>query len=451
MVDPIKIEDARTRLIELIVAGELDAAAAYLRDMHPADSAEILEALDPAIQAEIVARLQPGELADVFGQMDGEDAAEVALQHLDVDEIADVLDEMDPDEAADLLNELEPADATAVLEQMDEAHAVSPLLAYAEDSAGGIMNVAPPSLRRQMTVSDAFRFIREHYHDANEAFYLYVLDRNGRLIGVINLRALILAEAHQTVEEIMDRNVYTIRVDMDQEAVAQLLARYDLLALPVVDFDNRLVGIITVDDIVDVIEEEATEDIYRLAQVSSDSDIFSPTPVSVRNRLPWLFINLATAIVASAVVAFFQGSIAQLAILAVFMPLVAGMGGNAGNQSMTVVVRSLALGEIDVFSAWPVLKHEILIGLVNGLALGLTVGLIGWLWQDNPMLGVVVGLAMLANLIVAAVAGALVPMGLKKVGVDPALASSVFVTTATDCMGFAVFLGLATYFMAWLT
>jgi magnesium transporter len=449
MVDPVKMADAMAQMEILLMAGDLDAAAALLRTLHPADSAEIVASLPTEIQAALVARLEPDELAGVFEQMDASDAAEIT-QRMDESTVADVLDEMAPDAAADLLGEMEPADATAVLEQMDEAEAVAPLLAYPEDTAGGIMNVAPPSLRRHMTVAQAFQFIKEHYHDANQIFYLYVLDRNGRLIGVVSLRALILAEPTQTLEEIMQREVISVRADADQEEVAHLFARYDLLALPVVDHDNRLVGLVTVDDVVDVLEEEATEDIYHLAQVSPDATVFAPVRDSLRSRLPWLYVNLLTAFLAASVVAAFQNTIATVAVLAVFMPIVAGQGGNAGNQTMTIIVRSLALGEIDVRSAWRALRSEFLIGALNGIAIGVSVGIVAWLWKGNPFLGVIVGLAMLGNLLVAAIAGTLVPTTLKRLNFDPALASSIFVTTATDVMGFGLFLGLASLFLRWL-
>jgi magnesium transporter len=449
MVDPIKMEDAIEQIELLLQAGDFDGAVEYLRSLHPADGAEMLSTLEREDQAEIVTRLEPDELAGVFEQMDGDEAAELG-QHLDVGSLAEVLDEMEPDVAADVLGEMEPAEATAVLEQMDEAETVAPLLAYPEDTAGGIMNLPPASLRRYMTVNEAFQFIKSHYHDANQVFYLYVLDRNGRLIGVVNLRALILADPTQTIEDIMLRDIITVRVDMDQEEVAQLFARYDLLALPVVDAEDRLVGIVTVDDVVDVLEEEATEDIYHLAQVSADAEVFGSIKNSIRSRLPWLYVNMFTAFLASAVVAVFEPTIAAVAVLAVFMPIVAGQGGNAGNQTMTIMVRSLALGEIDVSEAWRALRREFLIGLLNGLCLGIGVGLVAWLWKGNAMLGLIIGLAMLGNLIVAAIAGVLVPMTLKRLNVDPALASSIFVTTATDVMGFALFLGLATLLIRWL-
>jgi len=449
MVDPINVTDAVEHLNQLLLRADLDGAAHYLQTLHPADSAEILTWLEPAYQAPLVERMQAPELAEVLAQMHEEDMAEV-VQHLDVEDLAEVLDEMEPDAAADLIRELEPTEAAEVLEQMDEAEPVSRLLAYGSDTAGGIMNLPPPSLRRQMTVAEAFAFVRNHYRDASELFYLYVLDRYGHLIGLVNLRALILAEPTQMVEEIMQREVITVQVDLDQEAVAQLLSRYDLLAVPVVDAENKLVGIIAVDDVVDVLEEEATEDIYRLAQVGEGSELFSPIRHSIRNRQPWLVINMGTAFLAAAVVSLFDDTLAQAAWLAAFMPIVAGQGGNAGTQTLAIVVRSLALGEVEVRDALPALWHELLVGIVNGLTIGTLVGVIAWLWKGNAILGVVMGLAMLANMIVAALAGVFVPMLLKRLRVDPALASSVFVTAFTDSCGFAIFLGLATLLLRWL-
>ena len=449
MVDPININDSATYVLTLLEDNKLDEAAVYLRGLHPADSAEILTLMEPEQQGAMVDRLRAPELAMVFEQMYEEDMHEVA-QHLNVEMLADVLDEMEPDTAADLLNEMEPAEAAEVIEQMDEAEQVVSLLGYDQESAGGIMNTTPPCLRRWMTVEEAFAFIKKHYRDANELFYLYVVDRYYRLIGVVNLRALILAESSQTVEQIMNRDVLSVKTGTDQEEVAQILAKYDLLAVPVVDAEDRLVGLITHDDVVDVLEEEATEDIYRLAQVSEDAEIFSPMGRAIRNRFPWLAINMGTAFLASGVVSMFEGTIAQAALLAAFMPIVAGQGGNAGTQTMTIVVRSLALGEISLRDTFGALWHELFIGLIHGAALGLLVGSIAWLWKGKPILGAVIALAMLGNFIVAAIAGVMVPMTLRWLKIDPALASGVFVTAATDILGFSLFLGLATYFIGWL-
>ncbi|MEZ4676872.1 MAG: CBS domain-containing protein [Caldilineaceae bacterium] len=251
MVDPINLNDAASYVDGLLDQDKRDEAAAYLSNLHPADSAEILTELEPEDQAAMVERLQPPELAQVFAQMHEEDMIEVA-QHLDTEALANVLDEMEPDTAADLLGELTPVEAAELLEQMDESAPVASLMAYDDESAGGIMNTAPAALRRWMTVAEAFTFIKQTYRDENEIFYLYVIDRYGRLIGVVNLRALILADPYQTVEEIMNRDVISVRTNVDQEDVAQVLSHYDLLAVPVVDDTERFVGIITHDDVVDV-------------------------------------------------------------------------------------------------------------------------------------------------------------------------------------------------------
>jgi magnesium transporter len=449
MVDPILFQDALTRMQAALDSGDVDGAVAYLLSLHPADSAEVLAELEPHQQAAILDRVEAEDLADLFEQLDEEDMADVA-QHLDSETLADVLDEMEPDMAADLLGELAPDQAAEILGQMDEPEDVTSLLVYEPDTAGGIMNAPPPSLRRFWTVEEAIHFIKEQYRDESQFYYLYVLDRYGHLIGVVSLRALILAQAQQSIEEIMDSSVISVRAEADQEGVARLLQRYDLVALPVVDEAGKLIGIVHVDDVVDVIEEEATEDIYKLAQVGADSEIYGKIPQSVRNRLPWLVVNLGTAFLAASVVSLFENTIAQATVLAAFMPIVAGQGGNAGTQTMTIVVRSLALKEIEPRDTLWALWHEFRIGIINGITVGLLVALIAYAWQGNPYLGMVIGLAMLGNLIVGPLAGVIVPMVLKTLGIDPALASSIFVTTFTDVMGFFLFLGLATYFLQFL-
>ncbi|MGL4650996.1 MAG: magnesium transporter [Caldilineaceae bacterium] len=450
MVDPNKYEAAQDTLNDFLESGDFDAAAHVLRGLHPADAAEILSWIeDPDQQAEVVRRMQTDELADVFEQMYEEDMADVA-EHLDRDTLVDVLDQMEPDAAADLLGEMEPDEAAELIEEMDEPESVTALLKYPEETAGGIMNLPPPSLRRWMKVREAVTFLREHYQDAEDIYYLYVLDRNGRLIGIVNLRAMVLADPDQTIETIMRTNIVTVRADADQEEAAGVLARYDLLAVPVVDHDDRLVGIISVDDLVDVLEEEATEDIYRLAQVSDEGGIWVPVSQALRGRLPWLMVNTFTAFLASSVVSLFDATIAQATVLAALMPIVAGQGGNAGTQSLTVVVRSLALREVEPADAASALWHEARVGMVNGLVLGILVGSVVALVTREPVLGMVIAIAMLGNMVVAATFGTLVPLTLRRLGVDPALASSIFVTTATDVLGFFIFLGLATIFLEYI-
>ncbi|RME59612.1 MAG: magnesium transporter [Caldilineae bacterium] len=449
MVDPIVVQDVLNRVSALLEAGQVEQVAEILRELHPADAAEILYELPAEARPQVLQHMDWHDLADVLEELDEDEMVEV-VQGMPLDDLADVLDEMEPDMAADLLGELSDEESAALLEEMEDAGEVAPLLAYPEDTAGGIMNTPRHMLRRQMTVAQAMAFLREHYQDEHDLYYLYVLDRYRRLVGIVSLRALVLADPNQTLDEIMDRDVLTVHPEEDQEEVARLLARYNLLALPVVDEENHLLGIVSVDDVVDVLEEEATEDIYRLAQVSEEAEVFSPIPRAIRNRLPWLAINMGTAFLSSTVVAMFEGTIARVAILAALMPIVAAQGGNAGNQSMTIVVRSLALGEIEVRDAWRVLRHELTVGLLHGLVLGILVGLVVFFWMGNPVLSLVIGTAMIGNLLVAAIVGVFVPMTLRRLGVDPALASGVFVTATTDVLGFSLFLGLATLAIAWL-
>jgi magnesium transporter len=281
-------------------------------------------------------------------------------------------------------------------------------------------------------------------------FYLYVVDERRHLVGVVSLRRLLLVSPETPLKRIMTADLISARADMDQEEVARQVASYNLLAIPVVDEENKLVGVITVDDVIDVIKDEATEDIYRLAGVSGDEKVFTPAGESLRKRLPWLGVNLATAFLAAAVVGLFTNTIDLFPILAVFMPIVAGMGGNAATQTLTVIVRGIALGELSWANSRKALLKEAAVGIGNGLVLGLVAAGVAWATRGDPVLGLVLGAAMVINMFVAATAGVLVPLGLRAAKIDPALASSVFITTLTDVFGFFSFLGLATVFARYL-
>jgi len=300
-----------------------------------------------------------------------------------------------------------------------------------------------------MTVAQALDHLRKS-GTREGAFYVYVVDDHEHLVGVVPLRRLITADPATPVHAIRQPDVLSVPADMDQEEVARLVTKHNLLAVPVVSRDNRLLGTITVDDVIDVIHEEATEDIHRLGGVAADENIFDPAPRVVRRRLFWLLVNLPTALLAATVVGLFEPSIQALAALAVFMPIVAGMGGNAGIQTFTVIVRAIALGDLTLANTRRVLLREALIGLANGAGTGLVAGLVAYLWKGDPLLGLILGLAMVTNMLVAALAGTLVPVALKLLRVDPAVASGVIVTTFTDCAGFLSFLGLATLFLRFL-
>jgi magnesium transporter len=283
-------------------------------------------------------------------------------------------------------------------------------------------------------------------------YYLFVVDREKRLAGVIGLRELVIAEPKTLIENVMEPEVIFVTTETDQEEAARTMARYNLSALPVLDEQRRLVGVITGDDLVDVLEEEATEDIYRLSNVADtylepESDVWS----QIKGRLPWLYLSTMTSLFAAWVISRFEHIIAQVAVLAVFQSVVAGLGGNAVTQNMAMTVRALALGKIAPKRAWPIILRQCLIGLVMGIAIGIVVGFGAYLWRGNAYLGIILALALIGNLVVAGVAGTMIPLGLKALGKDPAVASAVLVTTATDSMGFLLFLGLATYFLRFLT
>jgi len=444
------IDAALERVRAALETGDVDEAISILATLHPADRAEAFADLPPDDQSEILPRLDAEATADLLEELEDEAAAGVAAQ-LPAATLADVLDEMEPDEAADVLGDLPPEQAASALAQMEDASEVIPLLAHADDTAGGLMTSDFFALRRQMTAQMAIDFLRTQHPDMETPYYLYVVDRANRLIGIVGMRDLIVTDPQTTIEAIMNHEVQSVPVGTDQEEVARIMSHYDLAALPVVDLDGKLVGVINHDDIVDVIEEEATEDIYRLANVSDgDLQVFSPVKLSVRRRLPWLLVNLGTAFLAASVISLFEATIAKLAVLAVFQSIVAGQGGNAGTQTLAMMVRGLALGEIEFKDAWRAMAREAGIGLIHGMAVGFFVAIGAWLWRGIPVLGLVIGLAMIGNMIAAGIAGTLVPLTLKAFKLDPALASAVIVTTVTDCVGFGLFLGLATLFLPYL-
>jgi magnesium transporter len=305
------------------------------------------------------------------------------------------------------------------------------------------------ALERQTRVSEAIARIRGE-PEAEMVFYLYVMDEFGRLEGVVSLRQLVLARADQELHAIMNPKVVRVRPDQPRADVADVISRYNLLAVPVVDAGNALLGIVTVDDAIDALADETTREMYRMAGLSTEDRVTSPALHSVRRRLPWMVMNLGTALLASWVVWLFEGSIQQVVALATFMPIVAGMGGNGATQALTVVIRGIALGDLDFSSARRAILKEVAVGASIGVATGVLMALVALVWKGNAMLGLVIGLAMIINLFVAGLAGAAVPVAFKWLGMDPAVGSGVIVTTFTDCLGFLSFLGLATLFLAYL-
>jgi len=416
---------------------------------HPADIAKIIANLSDDNDAYVFSLLDTDTASDVLVEFD-DHTREKLVSELKHERLSELVDEMDSDDATDLVAELPEDVAERVLESIDEedSEEVKELLRHEEDSAGGIMALEFVSVSEDMTVDGAIREIRKKAEEVEEVYNVYVVDKEGKLIGVLPLKKLILAHGEQSVQNLMNKDVVSVPTDMDQEEVAKVFRHYNLVSVPVVDSEGKLVGRITVDDVVDVMEEEASEDILRMGGVDEEDRVFSSPLHSIKMRLPWLFVNLFTAVLAASIVALFQDAIDRVVALAVLMPIVAGMGGNAGTQTLTVIVRGLAVGELTFARTRKALMKELLVGLGNGFSLGAVTSLLAYLWGKNPFLGVILGMAMVTNMFVAAAAGTLIPILLKWLKIDPALASGVFVTTLTDVCGFFSFLGLATLFIA---
>jgi magnesium transporter len=446
-MDPQNLEVTVERLRAALSTNRTGDAVSVLLDLHPADQAEVFTLLSDEERSFLLPIIDVNATANLLEEMEAEEALE-AVESLTTQRLADVLDEMEPDEAADLLGDLTPEQATEVLAQMDDPSDVIPLLGYPDESAGGLMTTSYIALRRHTNVDQAIQFLRQITIDTEIPYYLYVVDRDRHLLGVVSMRELVISNSKTQMEEIMDADVIFVNASDDQEVAARVMARYDLAAVPVIDEQKHLVGVITHDDIIDVLQDEATEDIYRLATVS-DSDLEPESPIRdhIRGRLPWMYLNMVTAIFASWVITRFEDVIAQVALLAAFQSVIAGLGGNSASQNVVMIVRSLALGKINANRIWEVMKRQILIGLLQGMAVGIVVATGVGIWQQDFYLGLIIFFAMIANMVIAGIVGTVVPFLLNAMGKDPALASTILVTATTDSFGFFIFLSLASLFL----
>jgi magnesium transporter len=441
MTPPEKIQQLR----DIIAAGDLDALALELSQDHPADVAERLATLDPPEIARFVELLGPDNSLEVF-EFIPFDVQSLTLKYLGRPTLAQLMNIMSPDDRADLVEELDDDFQERLLSLLvkHERQNVLKLINYPEDSAGAHMTTDYAILRPDSDVQTALEQVRLQAATKETIYYIYVVDSARRLLGLVSLRDLIVAHRRSLVSDIMSTQVISVRADDDIEEVATLSSRYDFLAVPVVDAEGRMLGIITFDDLYDVMAAEATEDMYHLANLDTDEKVNSPLMRSVKLRLPWLLSNVGTCLVPAYVVSLFAQTIQEAVALASLMLIVASLGGNAGNQSLTVVVRALALGEIKLAHNRKVLTKQVAVGLFSGLIAGLIIGCIAYLWFGNPWLGFIIWLALIGNLVIAGLFGAMVPIVLRRLKLDPALGSSIFVTTATDVGGYSIFLGLAT-------
>lgn len=443
-------ENAFQELMDALEAERVDEAFDLLLGLHPADQAEAVSELSPEQRAPLLARMSREQLADLIDYLK-EGPRRSIIGELDPAALGAVLDEAEQDVAVDALHSLDPEQARNVLRTMRTAPEVAPLLPYPDDTAGGRMTRDFVALHKEWTVDQALDYLRRTRPEADQAYYLYVVDDAHKLEGVVSLRQLVVASPEERIRDLMTPEVQSVHATDDQEEVAREIQHYNLVALPVVDDLGRLLGVVIVDDLMDVAQEEATEDMYRMAGVGVREHAFSPVRESVTRRVPWLAFNMAWAFVAASVVSAFEGTIEKVAALAIFMPIIAGQGGNAGIQTATIVVRSMALGELELGDIMRVLVKEWATGLVKGVIFGFILGFVAWLWKGNVTLGIIAGVAMFLNMLVAATAGVLIPMTLRRLGLDPATVAGVFDTMLTDLMGFLIFLGLATLLVSHLT
>ena len=439
-----KVEAA---VIAALAEGKTQRVRALVAPLHPADQADLVERLNTAQRRRLFVMIGPVLDPETLAFID-EDLLEEALGIIGAEGVARALPELDSDDVVDILQEFEPEERDEILAAMPVAERliVQEGLSYPEDSAGRMMQrevVVAPS---HWTVGQTIDFMRSQQNLPEDFYSIIVVDPAQRVLGQVMLSRLLASQRPVRLSDIMMDTPQQIPASMDQEEVALLFKRYALVTASVVDEHGKLVGIITVDDVVDVIEEEAEEDLMALGGVS-DANIRANLIETLRSRFSWLLLNLFTAVVASVVIGFFENTIEQLVALAVLMPIVASMGGNAGTQTLTVAVRALALRQLSRQTVGRFIFRELAVGAVNGMVFAITAGVISWLWLGNIDIAIIMGFAMIANLIIAGLSGTLIPLSMERMGVDPAVSSSVFITTVTDVIGFLSFLGLATLFL----
>ncbi|MGH7860115.1 MAG: magnesium transporter [Candidatus Binatia bacterium] len=441
-------------LRKLLRAGAMGRVERLIDRLHASDIAQILPELDPVELRTIYDVLfSAHRAARTLRELPGE-VLPLILEVLDDSRVGKVLSRLPPDDAVAFLHALPEERRTRITADLPEARQreLERLLAYPEATAGSVMTTRFLALRESSTAEGAIEAIRRHTEEeVEQVFYLYVTDDEGRLRGVVPIRKLVSCPPKTPIGNVMIADPVAVQALADQEDAATVVAKYNLLAVPVIDAQRRLLGVITVDDVIDVIHEEATEDMFRMVGLSEEEHVFSPILRSIRRRLPWMVVNLGTAFLAAWVVGRFESSIQSVVALAVFLPVVAGMGGNGGTQTLTIITRGMALGELSLDVGLRAVVREVVIGIAIGAAIGLLTAAGVYFWRGQPVLGLVLLIAMILNMAVAGLSGAAVPLALKALGQDPALGSGVIVTTFTDVCGFFFFLGIATLLIGHLS
>jgi magnesium transporter len=442
MAKPIAIVRS---MLELLERRNLRGFLKLAEKAEPADLGDVLGSLDEQTRLEIVEALPPNVSAPALVEMPDEHQAEETLELLaerSPDAARDIVDELADDEAADLVGGLDPADQERLLASVEDREEIEELLRYDPETAGGLMTAAVVTVRASETAGDAIESLRRQAEEIEDFAQVYVVDDGDHLLGVLPIKALVTSPAARPVKDLMEDTEIRVSADTDQEEVARLIGRYNVPSVPVVDGAGKLLGQVTFDDVIDVVESEQTEDLLQFGGTSADEELSAPWSGAVRSRLPWLAVNLCTAFLAGWVASLFKEEISRVLALIFWMPIIAGMGGNGGTQALAVTVRRVALGLIPEGHARRVILKEVIAGLVNGLVIGLIAICVAVAMGHGAKLGVVVLLAMMGNLFVAGLAGGFIPILLGRLGVDPAVASSIFVTTFTDVCGFLLLFGL---------
>ncbi|WP_207461145.1 magnesium transporter [Azospirillum sp. SYSU D00513] len=432
-------------IADLLRAGRGEEARALIEPLHAADTADLIERIGPDERAPLIELLRPGFDAEILAHLN-HDLREELFGLFEPKELAAAVAELETDDAVDLIEDLDEETRAQILENLPAAERVlvQENLGYEEYTAGRLMQRDLVAVPQFWTVGRTIDYVRAATEELPEDFYdIFVVDPMHRVVGAVPLSRLLRQKRSTRIADLVTEEVDTVPATMGQEEVANLFRHYALVSAPVVDASGRLLGVITVDDVVHIIDEEAEDDLLKLGGVSGDTSVYQRVRETVKSRASWLLVNLFTAFMAAGVISLFEETIQTIVALAVLMPIVASMGGNAGTQTLTVAVRSLATHELSSSNAARVVGKEALVGLLNGLIFAVLVGLIAWGWF-GPMIGAVIACAMVINLFVAGLFGVLIPLGLEKLNVDPAVASSVFLTTITDVVGFFAFLGLAT-------
>jgi len=438
------------QLRDFIIQASLDEILELTEELHPVDLLEVLQEYEED-QKKLLEKFPDEYIAMVIDEAELDEKF-ILLSLFSAKQKQKIISDMSSNELADMLGNIDEEAQHTILEGMEEdlREEIEELLSFSPETAGGIMATEFVSVQENMTIDETLTFLRDISPNAETPYYIYVLDEQDVLKGIVPIRAILTSLPSVLLKDVMLENVATIPVEMDQEEVSNIFQKYGYMAMPVVDDQDVMLGVITVDDIMEVLSDEHTEDMYRLAGLDEEEEIDGTVMDSIKSRLPWLLVNLVTAILASATVSLFDATISKVVALAVFMPLVTGMGGNAGTQTLTLIIRGIALGEIDYENKKEILRKEFLVGILHGVSLGLIVAVLGGLWEGNFVFGLVIGVAMFLNMVIAALSGFYVPLLLKKMGIDPALASAVFVTTMTDVLGFFFFLGFATIMINYL-